>query len=127
MSAASSSVPPTSIHAPSFPPTRRSWATAARSAIVRIDSTRATFAVRELGEESVARRLSDGGVEVEVPCTNLDAFRSWLFGWGVHAEVVAPADVRAELDRVAASDGEPVMTQRVAARAVRPNGCAGCW
>ena len=65
-----------------------------RTAVVRIDHTRATFATRELGEESIVRRLSDGGVEVSVPCTNLDAFRSWLLGWGVHAEVVSPADVR---------------------------------
>jgi proteasome accessory factor B len=63
-------------------------------AIVRVDQARATFAVRELGEGSVVRRLPDGGVEVEVPCSNIDAFRSWLFGWGVHAEVVGPADVR---------------------------------
>ena len=68
-----------------------------QTAIVRIDSTRAIFAVRELGEESIVRRSGDGAVEVEVPCSNLDAFRSWLFGWGVHAEVVAPADVRAGL------------------------------
>ncbi|HEX3090309.1 MAG TPA: WYL domain-containing protein [Ilumatobacteraceae bacterium] len=63
-------------------------------AIVRIDQARATFAERELGPESVVRRLPGGDVEVEVPCANLDAFRSWLFGWGVHAEVVGPADVR---------------------------------
>ncbi len=65
-----------------------------RVAIVRIDQARATFAVRELGEDSIVRRFADGDVEVEVPCSNLDAFRSWLFGWGVHAEVVGPADVR---------------------------------
>jgi predicted DNA-binding transcriptional regulator YafY len=65
-----------------------------QSAIVRIDSARATFAVRELGDEAVVRRLDDGSVEVSVPCSNLDAFRSWLFGWGLHAEVVAPAEVR---------------------------------
>ncbi len=63
-------------------------------AIVRIDQARATFAERELGAESVVRRLPGGDVDVEVPCANLDAFRSWLFGWGVHAEVVGPADVR---------------------------------
>jgi proteasome accessory factor B len=65
-----------------------------QAAVVRIDHARASFAVRELGEESVVQRLPDGGVEVEVPCSNLDAFRSWLFGWGVHAEVVSPAEVR---------------------------------
>ena len=65
-----------------------------RVAIVRVDQARATFAVRELGEDSVVRRLPGGEVEVEVPCSNLDAFRSWLFGWGVHAEVIGPADIR---------------------------------
>jgi predicted DNA-binding transcriptional regulator YafY len=68
-----------------------------RSATVRIDSARAMFAIREVGEDSIVRRLPDGGVEIEVPCSNVDAFRSWLFGWSVHAEVVAPADVRDEL------------------------------
>jgi predicted DNA-binding transcriptional regulator YafY len=32
---------------------------------------------------------------VEVPCANVDAFRSWLFGLGSHAEVLSPQDVRA--------------------------------
>ncbi len=77
-----------------FPADPKELGEGGRTATVRIDKTRATFAVRELGEESVLRRLADGGVEVEVPCSNLDAFRSWLFGWGLHAEVVAPADVR---------------------------------
>ena len=67
------------------------------SAIVRIDGARATFAVRELGEESIVRRLADGGVEVAVPCSNIDAFRSWLFGWGLHAEVVTPIELRESL------------------------------
>ena len=62
------------------------------AAIVRIDNP--CRYVCELGEESVTRRMPDGCVEVEVPCSNLDAFRSWLFGWGAHAEVVAPADLR---------------------------------
>ena len=80
-----------------FPADPKELGDGGRSAIVRIDSPRATFAVRELGEESVVRRLANGGVEVEVPCSNLDAFRSWLFGWGVHAEVVSPSDVRVGL------------------------------
>ena len=80
-----------------FPADPKELGSDGQTAIVRIDSTRAIFAVRELGEESIVRRSGDGAVEVEVPCSNLDAFRSWLFGWGVHAEVVAPADVRAGL------------------------------
>jgi len=77
-----------------FPADPKELGDGGQSATVRIDRARASFAVRELGEESVVRRLDDGGVEVEVPCSNRDAFRSWLLGWGVHAEVVAPADVR---------------------------------
>ncbi len=77
-----------------FPADPKELGADGHSAVVRIDSARATFAVRELGEEAVVRHLDGGGVEVEVPCSNLDAFRSWLFGWGVHAEVVAPPDVR---------------------------------
>jgi predicted DNA-binding transcriptional regulator YafY len=80
-----------------FPADPKELGSDGQTAIVRIDSTRAIFAVRELGEESIVRRSADGAVEVEVPCSNLDAFRSWLFGWGVHAEVLAPADVRAGL------------------------------
>jgi predicted DNA-binding transcriptional regulator YafY len=53
--------------------------------------------VSELGDERVVRRHDDGAVEVEVPCSNLDAFRSWLFGWGAHAEVVGPPAVRGEI------------------------------
>jgi hypothetical protein len=47
-------------------------------------------------------------VVFEVPCSNVVAFRSWLLGLGLHAEVLAPADVRAEviqwLTRIAAPD-----------------------
>ena len=77
-----------------FPADPKELGEGEQSATVHIDNTRATFAVRELGEESIVRRLDDGSVDVDVPCNNLDAFRSWLFGWGVHAEVVAPPDVR---------------------------------
>ena len=38
-----------------------------------------------------------GQLKREVPCANLDAFRSWLFGLGVHAEVLAPPEVRADV------------------------------
>ena len=47
-----------------------------------------------MGADAVLRTLPDGSVEVAVPCGNVDAFRSWLFGWGTHAEVRAPEDVR---------------------------------
>ncbi|MGB8858327.1 MAG: WYL domain-containing protein [Ilumatobacteraceae bacterium] len=66
----------------------------AARAEVMIDEPRAVAVERELGEEAVVRRVLGGGIVVEVPCTNLDAFRSWLFGLGEYAEVLAPAEVR---------------------------------
>ena len=62
-----------------------------------IPVSRSTFAISELGDDRVVRRHDDGAVDVEVPCSNLDAFRSWLFGWGAHAEVVGPPAVRGEI------------------------------
>ena len=64
------------------------------SARVRVDAVRARAAESSLGTAAVVRRDAGGGLEVEVPCTNLDAFRSWLFGLGVHAEVLDPPEVR---------------------------------
>jgi predicted DNA-binding transcriptional regulator YafY len=64
---------------------------------VRIDAARAVDAVRDLAEERVLLRDAEGAVEVEVPCANLPAFRSWLLGFLEHAEVIGPADVRAHV------------------------------
>ncbi len=61
-----------------------------RRAVVRVDAARAAWV-----DAAVVQRFDDGSVEVEVPYANLDAFRSWLFGLGVHAEVVGPPAVRA--------------------------------
>jgi predicted DNA-binding transcriptional regulator YafY len=66
---------------------------------VHIDRVRARDAIGELGEERVLARHPDGSVEVEVPCANLAAFRSWLLGFLEHAEVLAPEDVREDVVR----------------------------
>jgi predicted DNA-binding transcriptional regulator YafY len=63
-------------------------------AVVRVDAVRAGRVEARVGERSVVQRHADGAIEVEVPCANLDAFRSWLFGMGEHAEVVRPPEVR---------------------------------
>jgi predicted DNA-binding transcriptional regulator YafY len=64
------------------------------SARVRVDVARARAAAASLGEAAVVQRSANGDIELEVPCANLDAFRSWLFGFGVHAEVLGPLEVR---------------------------------
>jgi predicted DNA-binding transcriptional regulator YafY len=65
-----------------------------REARVLIDAPRAVAAVADLGDQRVVARRDDGAVEVDVPCDNLAAFRSWLLGFVEHAEVLAPDDVR---------------------------------
>jgi predicted DNA-binding transcriptional regulator YafY len=66
-------------------------------AVVRIDAARATAIVRELGEHRVLAHRPDGGVDVAVPASNLEAFRSWLIGLLDHAVVVSPAHVRRDV------------------------------
>lgn len=61
---------------------------------VWIDAARAPAAVAELGEHRVVARRADGSVEVDVPCANAPAFRSWVLGFLEHAEVLAPAEIR---------------------------------
>ena len=66
-------------------------------ATVLIDAVRSRAAVRELGEDRVVARHADGSVELLVPASNLDAFRSWLLGMLQHAVVLGPPDVRAHV------------------------------
>lgn len=63
-------------------------------AVVRVDARLAPGVVRELGEESVRARLTDGSVEVLVPCGNFVSFRNWLFAMVDRAVVLSPRDVR---------------------------------
>ena len=56
-----------------------------------VDAARAGGVVRELGSERVVRRHADGAVDVEVPCANVAAFRSWVLGLLDHAEVLGAA------------------------------------
>jgi predicted DNA-binding transcriptional regulator YafY len=66
-------------------------------ATVWIDALQAPAAVRELGEDRVVSRRDDGSVELLVPASNLDAFRSWVLGMLQHAVVLGPPDVRAHV------------------------------
>lgn len=63
-------------------------------AIVRLDYRVAPAAIRELGEDAVVARRSDGSVDVEVACGNTVAFESWLFAMVDRAEVISPDHVR---------------------------------
>jgi proteasome accessory factor B len=66
-------------------------------ATVKVDSLRAQRVENEVGAGNVDERSDDGSIVVRVPCANLDAFRSWLFGLGDHAEVLSPPEVRSDI------------------------------
>jgi proteasome accessory factor B len=66
-------------------------------ATVRVSVARAAAAERELGADRVIARQFDGSIDVLVPATNLDAFRSWLIGLVDHAVVLGPAHVRDDI------------------------------
>lgn len=66
-------------------------------AVVRISAARAALVAGEVGDAAVLTRHDDGSIEVEVPCVNRDAFRTWVLGLTTHAVVLQPADVRAEV------------------------------
>jgi proteasome accessory factor B/proteasome accessory factor C len=61
---------------------------------VRVGGQRAAVAERELGAARVVARHADGSIDVLVPATNLDAFRSWVIGLVDQAVVLDPPEVR---------------------------------
>lgn len=63
-------------------------------ATVRIDAVRAAAVERELGPDRVVSRRDDGAIDVRVPATNADAFRSWVLGLADHAVVLGPPATR---------------------------------
>ena len=64
---------------------------------VLVDAERAAAAAGEVSADRVRATHDDGSIEIEVPCANLPAFRSWLLGYLEHAEVLAPDHVRADV------------------------------
>lgn len=66
-------------------------------AIVRLDHRVAPAVVRELGEDAVVARRTDGSIDVEVASGNRPAFKSWLFAMVDRAEVISPESVRQEI------------------------------
>ncbi len=66
-------------------------------ALVRVFAPMTELVIREIGDAAVRARFGDGSAEMEVPCVHRRAFRSWVLGLGEHAEVLEPADLRAEI------------------------------
>lgn len=66
-------------------------------AIVRVDGGVAPAVLRDLGDTAVIAQHDDGSVDVEVPCANRVAFRTWLFAMVDRAEVLSPPEVREQV------------------------------
>jgi predicted DNA-binding transcriptional regulator YafY len=61
--------------------------------LVDVDAGWARGAISDLGEDAIAERRDDGSIRVRLHITNLDGFRSWLYGYLDHAVVVEPQQV----------------------------------
>ncbi len=66
-------------------------------ASVLVDAAQAPWIVQHLGAGAVAEERADGSVVVTMTVTNRDNFRSFVLTFLDHAEVLAPADLRAEI------------------------------
>ncbi len=66
-------------------------------AAVAVDQPVAAVVGRELGEDAVIEQRAHASVVFRVPCRNREAFRSWVLGLGMHAEVLEPPEVRADV------------------------------
>jgi predicted DNA-binding transcriptional regulator YafY len=62
-----------------------------------VDAEQAGWAEGHVGPEAIVARRPDGSVELEVPVTNRDAFRSFVLGFLDHAELLGPPELRADL------------------------------
>lgn len=61
---------------------------------VLVDADQARFAIQQAGEAAVVERRSDGAVVLELQVASRSAFRSFLFGFLDHAEVLSPPELR---------------------------------
>ena len=66
------------------------------TAVLRIDGPAARWIVHHVGPDHV-RSVEDGVAVVELPVTNRAAFRSFVLSFLDHAEVLEPAELRADL------------------------------
>src|SRR5438552_5836471 len=68
-------------------------------ALVLVSALQAGWVEADLGGQAVAERHDDGSVVFRMAVTNREAFRSFVLGLLDHAEVLAPAELRADMVR----------------------------
>jgi proteasome accessory factor B len=64
---------------------------------VLVDGPQAPGIVQQVGDHLVLDRRADGSVVVGLPVTNVAAFRSFVVGLLDGAEVLSPAELRADV------------------------------
>ena len=64
-----------------------------------VSALQAGWVEADLGGQAVAERHDDGSVVFRMAVTNREAFRSFVLGLLDHAEVLAPAELRADMVR----------------------------
>ena len=62
-----------------------------------VDADQVAWAIHQLGDATTVESRDDGSAVLEVAVTNWPAFRTFVLGFLDHAELLAPADRRAEL------------------------------
>lgn len=79
---------------------RKAWELGAEAPIparLLVDEPRVESAMKQLGPDVEAEPRADGSVVFTVPVANHDAFRSFVLGFLDHAEILEPADWRADI------------------------------
>ncbi len=66
-------------------------------ATVLVDATLARGVRAQFGKEAIVKEHADGGIEFAIPCSNMTAFRVWLFAMVDHAVVLGPPRVRQQV------------------------------
>lgn len=64
-------------------------------AVVRIDPSDVGVVLGQYGRDAVVAENPDGSFDFNIPCSNVQAFNHWLFGFLERAEVVSPPALRA--------------------------------
>lgn len=62
-----------------------------------VDADQADLALRAIGERGAVERQPDGGVLITLPVRNREGFRNFVLEFLDHAEVLAPAELRADM------------------------------
>jgi predicted DNA-binding transcriptional regulator YafY len=64
---------------------------------VLVEAVQAPIAIGIVGADAVVEQRSDGSVVIELPVNNPEGLRAFVLGFLEHAEILSPAELRADL------------------------------